>query len=332
MRSLKRAQSETQLQTVQYAVRGELAIKAETYRDQLKSGGHNLPFDKQKGLDQPPITFTRQVAALTEWPALAELAPGVFPADVIARAKELQDEIGTIGAYSHSQGVPFIRKSVARFIEEARARVDSGTRGNSDGRRYAWRANASCCSAYNLVSFFGRRASDIVMETRRVVFPAADAHIMIASSHRTCVQAGDATPAWPHDLHRVHRGGIAALSGMHPTSSFCILRCVELNLRAYTDGIAMASSFPRVLYDVGRRIGAGDRGSVLLSSPETPTPPPRTTSSSPPAASAGVSLLINMLITAPTDGVLIPIPQYPFFCFSYSLRFLVSSRSRLEIV
>ncbi|KAJ7798932.1 hypothetical protein B0H14DRAFT_2466029, partial [Mycena olivaceomarginata] len=127
MRPLTLDSLNQQLQTVQYAVRGELAIKAETYRDQLKSGGHNLPFDKvissnignpqQKGLDQPPITFTRQVAALTEWPALAELAPGVFPADVIARAKELQEEIGSIGAYSHSQGVPFIRKSVARFIE-----------------------------------------------------------------------------------------------------------------------------------------------------------------------------------------------------------------------
>lgn len=52
-----------------------------------------------------------------EWPALADLAPGAFPKDVIARAKELQDEIGSIGAYSHSQGVPVIRKSVARFIE-----------------------------------------------------------------------------------------------------------------------------------------------------------------------------------------------------------------------
>jgi hypothetical protein len=52
-----------------------------------------------------------------EWPALAELARDVFPEDVIARAKELQSEIGTIGAYSHSQGVPFIRKNVARFIE-----------------------------------------------------------------------------------------------------------------------------------------------------------------------------------------------------------------------
>lgn len=51
-----------------------------------------------------------------EWSTLAELAPGIFPKDVIARAKELSDEIGSIGAYSHSQGVPFIRKSVANFI------------------------------------------------------------------------------------------------------------------------------------------------------------------------------------------------------------------------
>ncbi|KAF8912651.1 pyridoxal phosphate-dependent transferase [Mucidula mucida] len=116
------------LLNVQYAVRGELAIKAEDYRNQLKDPEHGLPFDKvinsnignpqQKGLDQPPITFTRQVAALMEYPALAELAPNAFPADVIARAKELQAEIGSIGAYSHSMGVPFIRHNVAKFIQE----------------------------------------------------------------------------------------------------------------------------------------------------------------------------------------------------------------------
>ena len=59
------------LKEVQYAVRGELAIKAEVLREKLKEPGHGLPFDKvissnignpqQKGLDQPPITFTRQV-------------------------------------------------------------------------------------------------------------------------------------------------------------------------------------------------------------------------------------------------------------------------------
>lgn len=56
---------------VQYAVRGELAIKAEDLRDKLQSG-EQLPFKKvinsnignpqQKGLDQPPLTFTRQVS------------------------------------------------------------------------------------------------------------------------------------------------------------------------------------------------------------------------------------------------------------------------------
>jgi alanine transaminase len=65
------------VKNVQYAVRGELAIKAEAYRVQLqesqRSGSKSqLPFDKvissnignpqQKGLDQPPITFVRQVS------------------------------------------------------------------------------------------------------------------------------------------------------------------------------------------------------------------------------------------------------------------------------
>ena len=60
---------------------------------------------------------TPQVAALTEYPELIRLAKDAFPPDVIERAQELLTEIGSIGAYSHSQGVPFIRKSVAKFIE-----------------------------------------------------------------------------------------------------------------------------------------------------------------------------------------------------------------------
>ena len=63
---------------------------------------------------------TLQVAALTEYPELINLAKDAFPADVVERAKELLSEIGSIGAYSHSQGVPFIRKSVAKFIEGAK--------------------------------------------------------------------------------------------------------------------------------------------------------------------------------------------------------------------
>ncbi|CAE6402527.1 unnamed protein product [Rhizoctonia solani] len=112
---------------VQYAVRGPIAIKAEEYRDRLRKGDKSLPFDRvvnsnignpqQKGLDQKPITFTRQVAALLEYPELMEKGKEIFPADAIARGKELYDEIGSIGAYSHSQGVPFIRENVAKFIE-----------------------------------------------------------------------------------------------------------------------------------------------------------------------------------------------------------------------
>ncbi|KAG1743733.1 pyridoxal phosphate-dependent transferase [Suillus paluster] len=130
MRSLTVDSLNPAVRNVQYAVRGELAIKAEEYRVRLKerSQDSGLPFDRvissnignpqQKGLDQPPITFNRQVAALMEWPQLAQLAPDAFPKDVIARAKELHEEIGSIGAYSHSQGVPLIRQNVAKFIQD----------------------------------------------------------------------------------------------------------------------------------------------------------------------------------------------------------------------
>jgi alanine transaminase len=59
---------------VEYAVRGELAIKAEEYREQLKRPNHGLPFDRvitanignpqAKGLDQKPLTFSRQVSLM----------------------------------------------------------------------------------------------------------------------------------------------------------------------------------------------------------------------------------------------------------------------------
>ncbi|KAI4293845.1 PLP-dependent transferase [Schizophyllum commune Loenen D] len=64
-----------------------------------------------KALELPTITSIRPVAALCEWPALEELAPNAFPKDVIARARELREEIGSVGAYSHNQ-------SIGNIIEE----------------------------------------------------------------------------------------------------------------------------------------------------------------------------------------------------------------------
>jgi alanine transaminase len=118
---------------VEYAVRGELALKADKYMQQLSSGeGSDLPFKKvvtanignpqQKGLDQQPITYWRQVISLLEYPDLMqgdllEMAKKIYPEDVLDRAKGLWEEIGSVGAYSPSKGVLGIRKRVAKFLE-----------------------------------------------------------------------------------------------------------------------------------------------------------------------------------------------------------------------
>jgi alanine transaminase len=76
MRPLSTDRLNPSIRNVEYAVRGELAIKSEVLREKLKDKDHGLPFDKvinsnignpqQKGLDQPPITFVRQVSVKME--------------------------------------------------------------------------------------------------------------------------------------------------------------------------------------------------------------------------------------------------------------------------
>lgn len=116
---------------VEYAVRGELALKADKYVQELEAGDKNLPFTKvvtanignpqQKGLNQKPITFWRQVISLLENTDLLEehleITKKIYPADAIARAQSLYKEIGSVGAYTQSKGVLQIRKRVAKFIE-----------------------------------------------------------------------------------------------------------------------------------------------------------------------------------------------------------------------
>lgn len=116
-----------------YAVRGELATKAEKYRAQLAKGASAngaLPFDtvvaanigNPQQLDQKPITFFRQVLSILENPGLLQNEAGLkdgfgYQQDVIDRAKWLLKEVQSVGAYSQSQGTPGIRESVAKFIE-----------------------------------------------------------------------------------------------------------------------------------------------------------------------------------------------------------------------
>jgi alanine transaminase len=106
----------------QYAVRGLIPNKAEELREKLARDPESLPFDKiisanignPQQLQQKPLSFYREVLSILQNPSLLE--SDAFAADVKARAQTLLDKIGSVGAYSHSQGVAHVRKSVAHFI------------------------------------------------------------------------------------------------------------------------------------------------------------------------------------------------------------------------
>ncbi|KAI9702754.1 MAG: hypothetical protein M1836_007968 [Candelina mexicana] len=137
VRSLNINNINPHVKEAKYAVRGELAVRSEKYRAQLKKGypptppEEPLPFDKvisanignPQQLDQKPITFFRQVLSLLEYPPLLEKEDVLrnclgYKQDVIDRARWLLSECQSVGAYSASAGVPAIRESVARFIEQ----------------------------------------------------------------------------------------------------------------------------------------------------------------------------------------------------------------------
>lgn len=115
-----------------YAVRGELAVKSEEYRAKIRKGdAKDLPFDQvisanignPQQLDQKPITFFRQVLSLLENPLLLEHEDVLinslgYKSDVISRAKWLLSQVGSVGAYSASAGVPAIKESIAKFLEK----------------------------------------------------------------------------------------------------------------------------------------------------------------------------------------------------------------------
>jgi alanine transaminase len=136
LRSLNIDNINPHVKEAKYAVRGELAIKSEEYRAQLKKKDpptppdSPLPFDQvisanignPQQLDQKPITFFRQVLSLLEYPPLLENEEALrssfgYKQDVIDRARWLLKEVNSVGAYSQSAGAPGIRASVAKYIE-----------------------------------------------------------------------------------------------------------------------------------------------------------------------------------------------------------------------
>lgn len=109
----------------EYAVRGQIVIRAGELQTALNNPEQkeSLPFDKlyfcnignPQSLGQTPITFFRQVLAACFYPAL--LDSDILPKDARERARAILGPGNTMGAYTHSQGYPSIRKSVAKFIE-----------------------------------------------------------------------------------------------------------------------------------------------------------------------------------------------------------------------
>ncbi|KAL0208626.1 hypothetical protein P9112_011213 [Eukaryota sp. TZLM1-RC] len=111
----------------QYAVRGAVPIRATEIEADLRNKKGNHPFENivycnignPQALQQPPLTFPRQVLTLVMMPDLIEHCPDFFPIDVVDRARRILDSFpGYSGAYTHSQGALTVRKSVQQFIKE----------------------------------------------------------------------------------------------------------------------------------------------------------------------------------------------------------------------
>ncbi|QCE02446.1 alanine aminotransferase 2-like [Vigna unguiculata] len=114
----------------EYAVRGEVVTLAQNLQKDLLANPGSHPFDEilycnignPQSLGQPPITFFREVLALTDHPAILDKSEtqGLFSADAIERAWKIVEQIPgrATGAYSHSQGVKGLRDTIAAGIEE----------------------------------------------------------------------------------------------------------------------------------------------------------------------------------------------------------------------
>mmetsp|Transcript_24831 Transcript_24831/g.49481 ORF Transcript_24831/g.49481 Transcript_24831/m.49481 type:complete len:652 (+) Transcript_24831:122-2077(+) len=109
------------LRRMQYAVRGEVVIRA----DAMAAEGRKIIYTNignPHAVGQKPITYYRQVLSLCDLPPECgvdnpTVASG-FPADAVERARELRAAIGDAGtgAYTNSQGIGKFRNDVAQFI------------------------------------------------------------------------------------------------------------------------------------------------------------------------------------------------------------------------
>ncbi len=124
------------VKNVKYAVRGQVVIRALELQKELESSSCTLPFQKViranigdcHATGQKPITYLRQLMALCVYPDLLE--SDAFPEDVKEKARRILKDCGggSVGSYTHSSGLPVVRKAVAEFITKR----DEGLPCNAD--------------------------------------------------------------------------------------------------------------------------------------------------------------------------------------------------------
>lgn len=112
-----------------YALRGELAIRADKLKQILKESSDKnsnpLPYDRIISCNlgdplqfgQKPITYLRQMLAFLEYPEIIEATDDkLFPSDVISNGRLLLDNVA-VGPYTNTKGPLFIRELVVKFLE-----------------------------------------------------------------------------------------------------------------------------------------------------------------------------------------------------------------------
>ena len=102
----------------EYAVRGPIVARAR----ELEREGREVIYcniGNPHAFGQKPLTWIRQVLALSEYPELIQRHADAFPPDAVETAKlVLRESKFGLGAYTESKGMGFVRRAVARFIEE----------------------------------------------------------------------------------------------------------------------------------------------------------------------------------------------------------------------
>lgn len=149
-----------------------------------------------QALGQKPISFTRQVLSLTMNPELLASRALDYPSDVYERAEVYLKAVGSVGAYSESQGVFRVREEVAEFISER----DGGVKAHAGDIFLMSGASEAVKTLMNLLL---RDSNDAVL-VPIPQYPLYSSLTTLLGGHMAEYYMGEET-GWSFDLQEVQR-------------------------------------------------------------------------------------------------------------------------------